>query len=99
MSWVLALPLIIPFATAIAAFLARRSRVGAWISVGGSVAHLLAAIALLRAVLENGVVAGQMGGWPAPFGITLVADHLSAAMVLITGVVAVAVSVYALADL
>ncbi|MEM9726669.1 MAG: proton-conducting transporter membrane subunit, partial [Pseudomonadota bacterium] len=98
MIWTLALPLIIPFATAIVAFLLRNSRAGAWVSVLGSAAHLAAAVQLLLAVIENGVVAGQMGGWPAPFGITLVADHLSAAMVLITGVVAVAVSIYALVD-
>ena len=40
-----------------------------------------------------------MGGWPAPFGITLVADLLSAVMVVITAVTGLAVAVYALADI
>ncbi|WP_108259685.1 Na+/H+ antiporter subunit D [Mangrovicoccus ximenensis] len=53
----------------------------------------------MREVLAAGVVAGQMGGWAAPFGITLVADLLSAVMVLITAVIALAVSVYALSDI
>jgi multicomponent Na+:H+ antiporter subunit D len=44
------------------------------------------------------VIAGQMGGWPAPFGITLVADYLSAVMVVITAITALAVAVYALSD-
>jgi multicomponent Na+:H+ antiporter subunit D len=38
----------------------------------------------------------QMGSWPAPFGITLVADELSAGLLGVTGFVAVAVAVYAL---
>jgi multicomponent Na+:H+ antiporter subunit D len=49
-------------------------------------------------VLDEGPIAAQMGNWPAPFGITLVADILSAAMVLITGIIAVACAVYGLAD-
>jgi multicomponent Na+:H+ antiporter subunit D len=34
-----------------------------------------------------------------PFGIALVADHLSALMVVITGVIYTAVSVYSRADI
>ena len=34
----------------------------------------------------------QVGGWPAPFGITLVADLLSAVMVVMVGVIGVAVT-------
>ncbi|MEM9757462.1 MAG: proton-conducting transporter membrane subunit, partial [Pseudomonadota bacterium] len=99
MSWLLSLPLVIPFVTAILAFLFRSHATGRWMSVGGSGALLVASVALLAATVDHGVVAGQMGGWPAPFGITLVADLLSAVMVLITGIVALAVAVYALADI
>ncbi|MGH1478997.1 MAG: proton-conducting transporter membrane subunit, partial [Geminicoccales bacterium] len=40
-----------------------------------------------------------MGNWPAPFGITLVADLFSAVMVLAAGLVGLAVAIYALADI
>ncbi|MEM7296352.1 MAG: Na+/H+ antiporter subunit D [Pseudomonadota bacterium] len=99
MSWYLVMPLAIPFATAVVAFLLRQGTSGRWISVGGSAAQLLAALLLLVQVLQSGVVAGQIGGWPAPFGITLVADYLSAAMVVITAIIALAVALYALADI
>ncbi|MEL7344131.1 MAG: Na+/H+ antiporter subunit D [Pseudomonadota bacterium] len=99
MSWLLATPLVIPFLTAVLAFLTRMSTSGRWISVAGNLILLLAAIILLAEVLNEGVVAGQMGGWAAPFGITLVADGLSAVMVVITAITALAVSVYALADI
>ena len=99
MSWFLVLPILISLTTALLCFGAARSHaLEKAISVLGSAALLVSSVALLVTVRADGVIAGQMGGWQAPFGITLVADHLSAIMVLITGVVAVAVVVYALSD-
>ncbi|GIT89671.1 cation:proton antiporter [Jannaschia pagri] len=97
-TWLLPLPLILPFATAVLAFLFRRNREGRWISVFGSGATLIAGLILFREVWMNGPIAAQMGEWPAPFGITLVADTLSAVMVVITGITGLAVSIYAVTD-
>ena len=100
MSWLLALPIILPFATAVLVFLLReRGAAGRWLSVLGCGFLLAASIALMAVTWREGVVAAQMGGWPAPFGITLVADLLSAVMVLITAITGLAVAVYALADI
>ncbi|MEO1154391.1 MAG: Na+/H+ antiporter subunit D [Pseudomonadota bacterium] len=99
MSWLLATPIIIPFATAVIAFLAKDSTSGRWWSLLGSIFLLFASIALMAEVLREGVVAAQMGGWGAPFGITLVADLLSAVMVVITAITGLAVAIYALADI
>ncbi len=99
MSWYLSLPLIIPFIAAITAFLLRHSALGRWVSIIGSGLGLVASIALMMVVLDAGVLAGQMGNWPAPFGITLVADLLSAVMVLITAITGFAVAIYALGDI
>lgn len=41
----------------------------------------------------------QPGGWPAPFGITWVVDLLSAIMLVLAGLMALAVAVYAVADI
>lgn len=100
MSWLLALPIIIPFATAVFVFLLReKGAAGRWLSVLGCGLLLIAAISLMAATWRDGVVAAQMGGWPAPFGITLVADLLSAVMVLITAITGLAVAVFAIADI
>lgn len=99
MSWILSAPIIIPFATAILAFLFRAGPEGRWLSVVGSGALLVASGFLMAEVLGEGVIATQMGQWAAPFGITLVADLLSAAMVVITAITGLAVSVYAVADI
>ncbi len=98
MSWLLADPLVIPFATAVLALLLRDSPRGRWVAVGGSALAVLAALLLFREVLLHGIVVGQMGNWPAPFGITLVADLLSATMVLLTAIAGLAVAIYALGE-
>ena len=85
MSWYLATPLALPFLTAVFAFLLRGSAIGRWVSVFGNGLLLMVAAVLMSRVLDEGVLAGQMGGWQAPFGITLVADYLGAVMVVITG--------------
>ncbi|MEM8849316.1 MAG: Na+/H+ antiporter subunit D [Pseudomonadota bacterium] len=99
MALLLPLPLVLPFVIAVFAFLFRRGPEGRWISVVGSALSLIAGIALLIHVLANGPVATQMGDWAAPFGITLVADTLSAVMVVITGITGLAVAVYAVSDI
>jgi multicomponent Na+:H+ antiporter subunit D len=54
---------------------------------------------LLSDVAANGIQTMQMGNWPAPFGITLVADLFSAIMVVLAGLMGLAVAVYSLADI
>ncbi|TFL17299.1 Na+/H+ antiporter subunit D [Jannaschia formosa] len=98
-TWLLPLPIVLPFATAVLAFLFRRGPEGRWISVFGSAVTLFLGVLLLIEVLSYGPQAAQMGEWPAPFGITLVADTLSAVMVVITGITGLAVAVYAVAEI
>ncbi len=50
-------------------------------------------------VLTEGIQVVQFGGWSAPFGITFVADILSALMVLVTAVIGLAVSIFAITGL
>lgn len=96
----LILPILIPFGCAVASLLAWRSRpVQRLLSVVGAVALLGVGVWLLTAVRERGILVLQVGNWPAPFGITLAADLLSAIMVLMAGVIAVAVAVFALGSL
>ena len=99
MTWILVLPILLPFITAAITLLARNRRGTGWISVAGSCASVIAATVLLLQVIRHGVVATQMSGWPAPFGITLVSDHLSAAMVMITAIISLAIAVWSIAEI
>ncbi|MFA7504303.1 MAG: Na+/H+ antiporter subunit D [Burkholderiaceae bacterium] len=98
-AWILALPVCIPLATmALCAMLQRRPGAQRLLSVAGSVALLGSSLLLLAEVHGGKVLATQFGDWRAPFGISFVADLLAAAMVVITGLMAVAVAIYALVD-
>lgn len=99
MSWLLVYPIIIPMMTAVASYLFRRSPAGRWISLAGTGALLLASGLLMANVLQQGVIAAQMSNWDAPFGITLVADYLSAVMVVITAITGFATVVYSFAEI
>jgi multicomponent Na+:H+ antiporter subunit D len=100
MTMQLAAPLLLPFLAAALAMLAWRwVAVQRWLGVAGAVGQLAAGIVLLVTVRSEGVVATQIGDWPAPFGITLVADLLSAGMVVITGLMGLAVVVFSFGGL
>jgi multicomponent Na+:H+ antiporter subunit D len=97
MNMLLLWPLLIPLLTAVLALLSRRSpRLRRTWSLTGSVALLIASGALLWGVYQHSIQHVQVGAWAAPFGITLVADLLSAIMIVIVGVTGLAVNVYAL---
>jgi len=100
MNLLLPLPIIIPMLTGIAALLARHRSLAVqrWLNIIGSSALLITTIWLLVEVERNGIRAAQLGGWPAPFGITLVADLFSAIMLLLTGVIGLTVAVFSLAS-
>lgn len=100
MNTLLILPIIVPAITGMLALLTRNVRtVQRSISLLGTLVLFGTGCALVSQVHTHGILAVQMGDWPAPFGITLVADELSAGLVGVTGFVALAVAVYALAGI
>lgn len=64
------------------------------LSIIGSVIGLGISIVLFSFIWNNGTHAIQMGGWEAPFGISMVADTFSVTLVLLTHIVALAVSLF-----
>jgi multicomponent Na+:H+ antiporter subunit D len=100
MSWLLFAPVVLPFATAaLLVLLQRRLTLQRTISTISSFILLGLSFALLMRVMAGDILVAQAGNWPAPFGITFVADPLSAIMVTINGIMAAAVAVYALKDI
>ncbi|GAB4422197.1 MAG: Na+/H+ antiporter subunit D [Anaerolineae bacterium] len=100
MNILLLLPILIPFLTAVAALLAWQYRqLQRVLSVVGAAGLLGAAVGLLISVAQIGIQAAQIGNWPAPFGITLVADLFSAIMVVLAGLMGLMVAVYSLVSM
>jgi len=53
------------------------------VAVAGILGSLTASVITLIRVMENGVISYRLGGWPPPFGIEYVIDHLNG-LVLVT---------------
>jgi multicomponent Na+:H+ antiporter subunit D len=94
------LPILIPLGTAALALLAWRSRqIQRILGVLGAAGMLAASMWLLLTVRQEGIIVSQIGSWPAPFGIILVADLFSAIMVAITGLMGMAIAIYSLGSI
>jgi multicomponent Na+:H+ antiporter subunit D len=91
-----ALPILIPFALIISLLVFRSDKLAHRVGIFGSGLLILLSVYLFVLVQQHGVVALQMGGWEAPFGITLVVDYLSALMLVVSSLIIFPIAVYAL---
>jgi multicomponent K+:H+ antiporter subunit D len=100
-----AMPVLLPSLTAIVLLLVgdhggsehttRRLVLSGRISIISALIGLVIAIELIVRASGGDLMVYRMGEWPAPFGIVLVVDRLSAMMVLLTSLVALPVLLYA----
>jgi multicomponent K+:H+ antiporter subunit D len=92
-------PIILPLAAAGLMLLLEQRPLRVALSFIAVVALMLISLTLLFAVSTPGSEAYvySIGDWPAPFGIVLVLDRLSALMVTVTSVLALAALVFSLA--
>jgi len=90
----LTLPILIPLTSSAACLiLFRQPRAQAALALASALGLVVAAVALLVAVHDGAVIATQIGGWDAPFGITIVADRLAAILVVLASVAALATTI------
>ena len=92
------LPILIPLVGAMVALVLRKQPAwqAGW-ALGTMITGLASSVWLLAAVWRGGEpLVYQSGGWPAPFGISLVADMLSAVFVVMTQLIMTTGILYAL---
>ncbi len=88
-------PILVPLLTAtLAVMLQRHQRLQQWLSIGGAAALLVCALSLMSEVGGGRTVSVALGDWALPYAIELVADRLSAVMVLVTAGLGLGVLVY-----
>ena len=93
-------PLAIPLATAaLCAALWSNAKAQRAANLAGLCLTLVASLVLLNSVMAEGIQVKQFGGWAPPFSISFVADQFSAAMVVISSILALAAGVFATADI
>lgn len=91
------LPVLLPMLGAAASVIvSRRASLQRVIGVVTLALVCVVAGVLLVSADSYGPVVAQLGGWPAPMGIVLVADRMSALLLLISTLVTLAVLVYAI---
>jgi multicomponent Na+:H+ antiporter subunit D len=91
------LPVVLPLLGAgVALALGRWDRAQRMVSVVALSASVVIAAILLVSADSQGPLVVWIGGWPEPLGISLVADRLSALMLLVSATVTLAVLVYSL---
>lgn len=88
------LPLLIPFAAAVALLpLARRTRLQRVIAASAVLLLLLVCARLVVALRSQGLIVYEMGGWPAPYGIVFAVD-LFVALLMLMGAITAAASLF-----
>lgn len=94
-NWIV-LPIILPLlAGMVAVFFRQYPMAQRAVVLAGLLAAVAASLVLLDQVSNDGVQVLHVGGWQAPFGITLAADMMSALLVLTACIVGLACLLYA----
>ena len=92
MNNVIILPIIIPLIAGIIMIIFRNNiRFHRLFSILAIVATGMISVFLINQIKTEGIQTLQLGGWQAPFGISLVADMFAGLLLLTTSVVAFAV--------
>lgn len=99
-AYALLLPVLIPLVGVVTLLMGARSlmmqRVG---GVTFSALTFAASLYLVYVVDQTDYVVMQLGGWEAPFGISMVADRFSAVMVAVSSFMGIAVAIFALSEI
>lgn len=91
------IPVIIPLSAIVLLIATRRWLIAQYIiSMISMTVLVINALSLLTTLQLKGYLTYQASGWPAPFGITLIADQFSAIMLLAVAVVGWLVMMYAI---
>lgn len=93
------LPIVLPFAAGAITLVVDEGRIALKAAISLATAVVLVAVGIALAGVTDGssVIVYRVGDWAAPFGIVLVVDRLSAAMVLLAAVLGLASLLFSLA--
>jgi len=97
--YIISIMLVLLFSGSLCTLFWNQVRIQKIISIIGTSLFLLLSILLIIQVNQTGIRVVQIGNWPAPFGITLVADMLSALMVLISAIISFSILWYSFQDI
>lgn len=96
----LILPLVLPLLFSIGLFLLRAEKgLHSFTAFLASLALLITSILLFDRVMSRGLFTLQLGDWPAPYGITFVADAFSSLMCVVVSFLGLCTVLYSLVEI
>lgn len=99
MTALVSLPIVLPLlGAALSIAVGRSRRLQRLVGFGTLAAVSVITLVLLVRVDDEGMAVVQVGAWPAPIGITFVADRFAAVLLLVSVVTMLAVLVYAIGE-
>ncbi len=94
------LPIILPLVFAVTMlFFWKSIKLQRVLNLLGTLISLVISVIILVEVKENGILSLQVGGWQAPFGISIVADLLSSIMVVITAIIGFTTALFSIGSM
>ncbi len=94
---ILFLPILIPLLTIILLLIARKKLAYQHIlSVLSVVAQLIVALSIFNKLGESTILVAQAGGWPAPYGISFLADYTATILLIAVALLALPVVIYSI---
>lgn len=91
---ILPLAIIAPFAFIILALIIQNVRIKTYLSLLFALINFVIAFFILKNVHEAEMLKSQIGSWPSPYGINLVADRFSGFMLIMSALIFLAVTIY-----
>lgn len=92
---IIALPILFPVVMIIVFIIVRQVQLARQLGILGSLILLAISVLLFFQVNKQEILVLYVGGWKAPYGITLVSDMFASLMLVVSSLIAVCISIYA----
>ncbi|MCS7052780.1 MAG: Na+/H+ antiporter subunit D [Ignavibacterium sp.] len=97
MEQIIILPIIIPLFFAVVMLLFwNKVHLHKYLNLISGLTSLIVSVIILSFTISYKIISLQVGGWVAPFGITVVSDLLSSVMVVITAIIGFSTALYSI---
>ena len=94
------LPIILPTVAALVMIILRNKiKLHRVLSLVALLSVMAVSVIIISKIRKDGIMSLQLGGWEAPFGVSMVADMFAAILVLVTSAVSICCLIYAFSSI
>lgn len=92
---IISLPILFPLFLITILIVIKSPTIAKWIGIVGSFSLFVLSLFIFREVTIEKILVVQVGGWEAPFGISLVIDYLSGILLMVSNFIVFTISIFA----